>query len=64
MCGGASHLETFDYKPKLLADNGEEGKNKQKLLAPLWKFAQHGQNGMWISEMLPELAKQADRKKS
>ncbi len=31
-----------------------------KLLASPWKFAQHGQSGLWISELFPELAKHAD----
>ena len=31
-----------------------------KLLASPWKFNQHGQSGLWISELFPELAKQAD----
>src|SRR6266540_1913012 len=30
------------------------------LLASPWKFEQHGQSGLWISELFPELAKQAD----
>ena len=33
---------------------------KIKLLGSLWDFKQHGQSGMWFSEMLPELAKRAD----
>jgi hypothetical protein len=61
MNGGPSQHDMLDYKPKLYADGGKTGKNKQTLLAPLWKFAQHGQSGLWISELLPHLAKQADR---
>jgi hypothetical protein len=61
MTGGPSQHEMFDYKPKLFADGGKEGKKKKKLMAPLWDFAQHGKSGLWISELLPHIAKQADR---
>jgi len=60
MNGGPSQHDMFDYKPKLYADGGKIGKNKQTLLSPLWKFSQHGEGGLWISELLPHLAKQAD----
>ena len=60
MNGGPSQQDTLDYKPKLFEEDGKQGKNKQKLLAPLWKFSQHGKSGLWISELLPHLAKQAD----
>jgi len=61
MNGGPSQHDTLDYKPQLYADGGKTGKNKQKLLAPLWSFSQYGQSGLWISELFPHLAKQADR---
>ena len=68
MGGGPSHLDTFDYKPKLQADAGQEinqGNQYQgtggKLLRSPWEFAQHGQNGLWISELFPNLAKHADK---
>lgn len=62
MQGGVSHLDTFDYKPKLQADNGKDfatGKGG-KLLGSPWKFQQQGQSGQWISSLFPHLAKQAD----
>lgn len=62
MQGGVSHLDTFDYKPRLQADSGKEyatGKGG-KLLASPWKFRQHGESGQWISELFPHLAKRAD----
>jgi hypothetical protein len=61
MNGGPSQHDTLDYKPKLYTDGGKKGKNKQSLLAPLWNFSQHGQSGLWISELFPHLAKHADR---
>ena len=61
MRGGPSHVDTFDYKPKLTADNGKPGKRPgTKLLGSPWKFAQHGQSGLWISELFPNVAKHAD----
>src|SRR6266478_9597082 len=44
MRGGPSHVDTFDYKPKLTADVDKEiGKGRvptAKLMAPPWKFSQ------------------------
>ncbi len=63
MEGAPSHVDTFDYKPKLPELNGQnmpKARSFAKLLASPWKFAQHGQAGLWISELFPELAKQAD----
>ncbi|MCH8044495.1 MAG: DUF1501 domain-containing protein [Planctomycetes bacterium] len=58
--GGPSQFESFDYKPKLKAQSGKTGLKKKKLLGPLWKFAQHGESGMWVSEVFPHLAKRTD----
>lgn len=58
MDGGPSQHDLFDYKPKLYTDGGKTGKNKQALLSPLWQFMQRGETGMWVSELLPHLAKQ------
>jgi hypothetical protein len=61
MRGGPSHVDTFDYKPKLDADTGKPGKRPgTKLLGSKWKFQQHGRSGLWISELFPHLARQAD----
>ncbi|NOY43440.1 MAG: DUF1501 domain-containing protein [Planctomycetes bacterium] len=61
MNGGPSQQDLLDYKPRLYQDGGKTGQNKQTLLSPLWDFTQHGESGLWISELLPHLAKQADR---
>ncbi len=62
MRGGPSHLETFDYKPQLNADNLKPGRNpKSKLFGSQWKFTQHGRSGLWMSSLFPNLATQADR---
>jgi len=64
MEGAPSHVDTFDYKPKLTEDNGKQARGARgfggKLLASPWKFNQQGQSGLWISELFPELGKQAD----
>ncbi|MDP7017644.1 MAG: DUF1501 domain-containing protein, partial [Pirellulaceae bacterium] len=59
--GGPSQFESFDHKPALVAQGGKKGLKNGKLLAPLWKFAQYGESGMWASEAFPHLAQQADR---
>lgn len=62
MRGGPSHMETFDYKPRLNADHGKPGRLKGcRLLGSRWKFQQHGESGQWLCELLPHLARQADR---
>ncbi len=61
MRGGPSHVDTFDYKPKLAADTGQPGPRAgTKLLGSRWQFAQHGQSGLWISGLFPQLSKRAD----
>lgn len=60
MRGGPSHVDTFDYKPQLAVDNGKKGKYGGSLLKSPWKFNQQGEGGLWISELFPELGKQAD----
>lgn len=61
MRGGPSHIDTFDYKPKLIADTGKAGPRPgSKLLGSKFKFKQYGRGDLWISELFPELAKRAD----
>ena len=66
MDGGPSHVDTFDYKPKLTADDGKAAPGRRggfggagKLMASPFKFAKRGKSGLNISDALPELAKQA-----
>jgi len=72
MAGGPSHLETFDYKPKLEELDGKpmpksftEGQqiaqlqgqaNNLKVLGPQHKFAKYGKSGQEISAALPNIA--------
>jgi hypothetical protein len=62
MQGGPACQDTFDYKPKLTADNGKPSgvRGGNKLYGSPFSFAQHGQSGLWISELFPNLARFAD----
>ena len=65
MRGGPSHLDTFDYKPKLIADAGKasqsgDRRKGQALLASPFKFEPRGQSGIHISELFSNVAKHAD----
>ncbi|MFZ4765995.1 MAG: DUF1501 domain-containing protein [Roseimicrobium sp.] len=64
MPGAPSHVDTFDYKPKLTADSGKDsGRGRGSpatLLGSPWKFAPRGRSGLQISELFPEVAKHAD----
>jgi hypothetical protein len=64
MEGAPSHVDTFDYKPKLPELNGKSmprARTFAKVLASPWTFAQYGESGLWISELFPEVAKHADK---
>ena len=70
MWGGPSHVDLFDPKPRLNVDDGKElsgeqvgreKKNLGKLLGSPFKFKQHGEGGVWISELFPHLSQQADK---
>jgi hypothetical protein len=64
MHGAPSHVDTFDYKPKLSQDDGKASPKVRfgnpKLLGSPFKFAQQGKSGLWMSELFPELGKFAD----
>ena len=71
MNGGPSQVDTWDYKPELAKRDGQELKGFDKntgfftdqvgpLMKSPFKFAQHGQNGTWVSEIFPNLAKHVD----
>ena len=69
MAGGPSHVDTFDPKPLLTRDSGKplpfakptlERTKTGNLLRSPWKFAQHGQSGTAVSELLPNIARCVD----
>jgi len=74
MQGGVSHVDSFDHKPRLVKDDGKQfgfddariiansGKrgSTQRVMKPLWNFAQHGQSGRWASDLFPEVSQHVD----
>jgi hypothetical protein len=72
MRGGPSHMDTFDYKPKLQAENDKplpfalpklqvtQKRNLGKMMGSPFKWKQHGECGLWVSELFPHVAKHAD----
>jgi hypothetical protein len=76
MSGGPSHIDLFDYKPKLKEFHGTElpasirmgqritgmtaGQKSFPCAASAFKFEQHGKSGAWVSELLPHTASIVD----
>jgi hypothetical protein len=68
--GGASHVDTFDYKPKLFADagktvtvdnwQGKSGKFVRHLKRPNWTFRPRGRGGVMVSDLFPHLGSVID----
>ncbi len=62
MQGGPSHVDSFDYKPRLEKDDGKMLEfDDARTLAKTRKFAQHGQSGRWVSDLFPNIAGHVDR---
>ncbi|MBB02840.1 MAG: sulfatase [Planctomyces sp.] len=69
-CAGAvSQLETWDYKPELIRQDGQPLKGGPAvtfqgpagdLARPQYKFRQRGETGKWVSDMIPHLAELTD----
>src|SRR5262249_55548090 len=76
MSGGPSHIDLFDYKPKLREYHGQElpasirmgqritgmtaGQRSFPCVAPMFQFARHGRCGTWLRELLPHTGTLAD----
>ncbi len=69
MDGGPSQVDTFDPKPQLEKEHGQKFKMKVQptqfddvglVLKSPWKFAQHGQSGIPVSDLFPHVAKCVD----
>jgi hypothetical protein len=76
MADGPSQFELFDYKPKLHAYFDVElpasvrmgqrittmtsGQARFPVAPSMFKFARHGKNGTWVSELIPHLASVID----
>ncbi|HWE04778.1 MAG TPA: DUF1501 domain-containing protein [Tepidisphaeraceae bacterium] len=59
MQGGPSHVDTFDYKPKLQQAAGQAGE-KGRLLPSSFNFQRYGHNGLYVSDLYPNVARHAD----
>ncbi|MCS7465897.1 DUF1501 domain-containing protein [Stieleria sp. ICT_E10.1] len=70
MYGGPSHIDTFDYKPKMVGMDGKTvdvktfgrggRKNGGRIVEPRWEFSQYGQCGKYVSTLFPHLANHVD----
>jgi hypothetical protein len=74
--GAPSQMDLFDPKPELEKRRGEDlpdsirqgqrlttmtsGQAKFPVAPTIFKFAQHGQSGMWMSELVPQMSSIAD----
>jgi Protein of unknown function (DUF1501) len=74
--GGPSQMDLFDYKPQLAARRGTDlpasirmgqrlttmtsGQDSLPIVPSLFSFAQHGECGAWVSELLPHTARIVD----
>ena len=76
MAGGPAQMDLLDYKPTLEKLHGTElpasvrmgqritgmtsGQSAFPVVKSLFKFAQHGKSGTWVSELLPHIAQITD----
>ena len=69
MPGGPSQVDTFDYKPMLekhqgqrpeLVDRKSLRNTKNGLMKSPFGFKQYGQEGKWVSDIFPHVAKAVD----
>ena len=76
MNGGPSQIDLWDYKPELQKHFNEElpksirgeqrittmtsGQGKLPVAPSMFKFAQHGECGRWVSELIPHTARMVD----
>lgn len=70
MTGGVSHVDSFDYKPKLFADHGKtltidnwqgnRGEFKRFLKKPDWEFHPGGASGIPVSDLFPHTRAMVD----
>lgn len=70
MTGGASPMDTFDYKPELERLHGQKLGPQEKpegftappgaIMKSPFKFKQHGESGRWVSSVFPHQAKEVD----
>ena len=75
--GAPSQMDLFDPKPRLEQRRGEDlpesirrgqrlttmtsGQSRFPVAPSMFRFSQHGGSGMWFSELVPNMARHADR---
>jgi hypothetical protein len=75
--GAPSQMDLFDPKPQMEKHRGEDlpesirqgqrlttmtsGQKSFPVAPSIFKFAQHGESGMWFSDLVPNMARHADR---
>jgi hypothetical protein len=71
MDGGLSHLDSFDYKPRLVSENGQPlnvpgrkeditGRTSAAILKSPWEFRPYGGSGKMVSDLFPHIGSCAD----
>src|SRR4051794_34655329 len=70
LVGALSQVDSFDYKPGLIAAHGKALHSGERpdvffgqvglLRKPDWAFRQRGQSGLWVSDLFPHIAGVAD----
>jgi hypothetical protein len=71
MDGGLSHLDSFDFKPRLVCENGQPlnvpgrkeditGRTSAAILKSPWDFRPYGESGKMISDLFPQIGSCAD----
>ncbi|MCL6503489.1 MAG: DUF1501 domain-containing protein [Pirellulales bacterium] len=71
LCGGLSHIDSFDYRPELERYHGQplpvQGEKPDVFFGQIgllrasdFAYSQRGASGLWISELFPHLAERAD----
>src|ERR1044071_2203356 len=74
--GGPSHLDLLDYKPEIKDRFNQDippsifggqritgmvaQQDRFPVVPTMYGFSQHGQSGLWLSDLLPHTAKLAD----
>ncbi|MGE0609843.1 MAG: DUF1501 domain-containing protein [Pirellulales bacterium] len=76
MQGGVSHVDSYDYKPRLeiddgkqmpfedaraIANSGTRQDSQQRVMKPLWKYSQWGESGRWASDLFPHMNRHVDK---
>ena len=61
MRGGPSQVDSFDYKPELSKRHEEDLGGGRRYFQSPWEFTQHGECGLPVSNLFPNIATHADK---